>query len=148
MPHRSRPLPALHRWKSPARRGAVGLLLLGLALTAAAQATLTGRFQGDGRACYGRLTVTPKSLHWTSSFARCGPAPYTLIEQRLQGEHPRAVFKMGAAGRHCDFAIVELARYNEWFWSVKGYPSTEAYEKREQPGWKDMTVLLCGMRKD
>ncbi|MET3446271.1 hypothetical protein [Ralstonia sp. 1138] len=135
----------------------VGRLLIAVSLLAAQSAmaadALTGTFRGDGRACYGALFVRPKTIEWNASFFKCGPARYKVIEQDLSGEHPHAAFKIEDRHKRCGLAVIEVSRYSEFSWSVKGYPTMEAYQKREDPGWKDSAdparqVALCGMRKE
>ncbi|MGN7101939.1 hypothetical protein ACTHR6_10035 [Ralstonia holmesii] len=135
----------------------VGRLLIAVSLLAAQSAmaadTLTGTFRGDGRACYGALFVRPKTIEWNASFFKCGPTRYKVIEQDLSGDHPHAAFKIDDHRKRCGLAVIEVSRYSEFSWSVKGYQTMEAYQKREEPGWKDSAdparqVALCGMRKE
>ncbi|WP_439892450.1 hypothetical protein ACS7SF_08110 [Ralstonia sp. 25C] len=114
---------------------------------------LTGTFRGDGRACFGALFVRPKTIEWNASFFTCGPTRYKVIEQDLSGDHSRAAFKIEDPRKRCGLVVIEVYRYNDTFWNVKGYPTLEAYKKREEPGWKDAAnparqVALCGMRKE
>ncbi|WP_426395609.1 hypothetical protein ACN9M1_15200 [Ralstonia sp. R-29] len=133
-------------------RIAIVLSLLG-AHSAMAADTLIGTYHGDGRACFGALFVRPETIEWNASFFKCGPARYKVVEQNLAGDKPRAAFKIDDRRKRCGLAVIEVYRYNDTFWNVKGYPTLEAYEKREEPGWKDAAdparqVALCGMRKE
>ncbi|CAJ0731116.1 MAG: hypothetical protein QM625_02835 [Ralstonia sp.] len=135
----------------------VGRLLIAVSLLAAQSAmaadALTGTFRGDGRACYGALFLRSNTIEWNASFFKCGPTRYKVIEQDLSGDHPHAAFKIEDRRKRCGLAVIEVSRYSEFSWSVKGYPTMEAYQKREEPGWKDSAdparqVALCGMRKE
>lgn len=135
----------------------VGRLLIAVSLLAAQSAmaadALTGTFRGDGRACYGALFLRSNTIEWNASFFKCGPTRYKVIEQDLSGDHPHAALKIEDRRKRCGLAVIEVSRYSEFSWSVKGYPTMEAYQKREEPGWKDSAdparqVALCGMRKE
>lgn len=139
----------------------VSRLLIALSLLTAhsamaadtATSPLAGTYRGDGRACFGALFVRPKTIEWNASFFKCGPARYKVLDQDLAGDKPRAAYKIADHRKRCGLAVIEVERYNDTFWNVNGYPSLEAYEKRNEPGWKDATepgrqVANCGMRKD
>jgi len=135
----------------------VGRLLIAVSLLAAQSAmaadALTGTFRGDGRACYGALFLRSNTIEWNASFFKCGPTRYKVIEQDLSGDHPHAAFKIEDHRKRCGLAVIEVSRYSEFSWSVKGYQTMEAYQKREEPDWKDSAdparqVAVCGMRKE
>lgn len=118
----------------------------------AADKPLTGVFQGEGRACYGKLYVRAKTIEWTSSFSKCGPSRYEPFDQDMTGEHPHIAFKIDKAQKQCRHAVIALFHYEGKVWDVKGYPSLEAYQNREHPDWKNSTdptraVTSCGMLK-
>ncbi|ENZ78970.1 MULTISPECIES: hypothetical protein [Ralstonia] len=133
-------------------RPLVAVSLLTAQSTMAADA-LTGTFRGDGRACYGALFLRSNTIEWNASFFKCGPTRYKVIEQDLSGDHPHAAFKIEDHRKRCGLAVIEVSRYSEFSWSVKGYQTMEAYQKREEPDWKDSAdparqVAVCGMRKE
>jgi len=135
----------------------VSRLLIALSLLATQSAmaadTLTGTYRGDGRACFGALFVRPKTIEWNASFFKCAPTRYKVLDQDLTGDKPRAAYKIEDRHKRCGLAVIEVSRYNDTFWNVNGYPSLEAYQKRDEPGWKDSVepgrqVANCGMRKE
>ncbi|WP_207003115.1 hypothetical protein [Trinickia mobilis] len=122
------------------------------ALSIGAGAPLTGVFYGEGRACFGGLFVRSKTIEWNSSFSKCGPVRYEILDQDLAGEQPRIAYRLLERSKQCRSAVIALSHYDGNVWDVKGYPSVEAYEKREVPDWKhsalpDRTVTSCGMLK-
>lgn len=131
----------------------VPLVLLGIGAPAlAAQDPFLGAYHGQGRACTGGLFLRQRTLEWNASFFRCGPASYRRLEQE-DGARPRLAVRITHGGKACRFAVVEIHYYSEWSWTINGYPSMEAYERRSEPGWKDAVdpqreVASCGMRKD
>ena len=122
------------------------------ALSYGAGAPFTGVFQGEGRACFGGLFVRSKTIEWTSSFSKCGPVRYEILDKDMTGEHPRIAYRLMERSKQCRNAVIALTHYNDEVWDVKGYPSVEAYQKRDLPDWKnsmqpDRAVTSCGMLK-
>ena len=131
-------------------------LLLAFALSStsalAAQNPFDGVYKGEGRACFGGLYLRERSLDRHASFFRCGPVRYRRIAQE-EGSKPRLAVQLEGGGKTCGLKVVELKYYSEWSWTVNGYPSRDAYDRREEPGWKDAVtpgrqIASCGMRKD
>jgi len=121
-------------------------------MAGAEQAPLTGVFHGQGRACFGGLFVRTQTIEWTSSFSKCGPTRYVILDQALTGEHPRIAYQLEKRSRQCRNVVIELMHYEGNVWDVKGYPSVESYQKRDLPDWKnsvlpDRAVTSCGMFK-
>lgn len=132
------------------------LTLLALALSStsalAAPNPFVGVYKGEGRACFGGLYLRERTLEWHASFFRCGPVRYRRIAQE-DGAKPRLAVALEGGDKACGLEVVELKYYSEWSWTVNGYPSREAYDRREEPGWKDAVtpgrqIASCGMRKD
>jgi hypothetical protein len=118
----------------------------------AAGAPFTGVFHGEGRACFGALFVRSKTIEWTSSFSQCGPARYEILDQDLADKHPRIAYRLMGRSKQCRNAVISLAHYEGEVWDVKGYPSVEAYQKRDRPDGKNSgqpqrAVTSCGMLK-
>ncbi len=112
----------------------------------------TGSFGSDGRACNGGLHVRSKTLEWISTYRICKPGSYRLVEKDLSGRYPRIVFRIKNHSRQCGLEVVELMQVDLRFgqWHANAYPSMEAYEKRDQPGWidseaPDRQALSCVM---
>ena len=132
------------------------MLLLALAMTAGTALASTdpflGVYHGQGRACSGGLFLRERTMEWNASFFRCTPTHYRRIAQQ-DGARPRVVLALSGNDKGCPFKVVEIAYFSEWSWTINGYPSMEAYERRDEPGWKDAQaperqVASCGMRKD
>jgi len=127
-------------------------LLLGSGGALAASDPFIGVYHGQGRACFGGLFLRERTLEWNASFFRCAPTRYRRIAQQ-DGARPRVALELSGKAKACRFKVVEIAYYSEWSWTVNGYPSLEAYARRDQPGWKDSDaperqIASCGMRKD
>jgi hypothetical protein len=120
--------------------------------TAAAGAPLTGVFSGTGRACSGGLYVRARTIEWNSSFSVCKPARYRVLEQVLAKDHGRIAFRLDARSRQCRYEVIEALQVSTYGWSVQGYRSLEAYQKRALPGWRhsaldERLVLSCPMTR-
>lgn len=119
-------------------------------VAAAADAPFTLALSGGGRACAGGLFVRTRTLEWNTSFSRCAPAPYVVLDKAAAGDQTRVVFRRLKRGEGCRYAVVEAVRLPQAGWNVNGYPSLEAYEKRELPDWRNSPlvarqVLSCPM---
>ncbi|MFC5475382.1 hypothetical protein [Paraherbaspirillum soli] len=118
----------------------------------AADKPFTGRFLGNGRACSGALYVRTKTIEWHSTYSACKQSRYQIIEQDMTGKEPRIAYLLKQRSKHCQHAVIELRHYNKQVWDANGYPSLEAYQKRDLPDWKDSLlsdreILSCGMLK-
>ena len=118
----------------------------------AADKPFTGIFRGNGRACFGALSIRPKTIEWHSTYSTCGPTAYEILEQDLLAKNARIVFLLKNHSKHCSHQVIELQHYEQNVWDVKGYSSLEAYQKKELPDWKDSTLpereaLSCGLLK-
>lgn len=114
------------------KRSVLVLVLFANVATATA-APFTGAFRGEGRACFGGLFVKTKTIEWNASFFKCGPVRYAVVEQALENEHPRIVFQINDPQKTCGIAVLSLEHHNAFFWTADGYPSVEAFEKRDLP---------------
>ncbi|MFC5475381.1 hypothetical protein [Paraherbaspirillum soli] len=130
-------------------------LCLAVALTsnaAAADKPFTGKFFGNGRACYGGLYVRSRTIEWHSTYSACERGRYQVLEQDMNGTEPRIAYLLKQRSKHCRYEVIELYQYNDEVWSAKGYRSLEAFQKKDLPDWKNSAlpergVLLCGMHK-
>ncbi|RQO47442.1 hypothetical protein DBV14_21230 [Variovorax sp. KBW07] len=124
-----------------ALRVAVPFLALGLASSAAlaADKPFTGYFVGNGRACTGNLYIRTKTVEWHTPFSVCKPAGYEVLEKDFTETHKRLALRLKTRSKHCGHAVIEVeqaAQVSPYAWNITGYPSLEAFQKRELPGWK------------
>jgi hypothetical protein len=133
-------------------RRTVALLCLAMlaSVVMAADAPFTLALSGGGRACAGGLFVRAKTLEWNTSFSRCAPTPYTVLEKEVAGDRTRVVFRLLKRGSGCRYAIVEAEQQGQAGWNVSGYPSLEVYENQHLPDWRNSPlerrqVLSCPM---
>jgi hypothetical protein len=130
---------------------AVGLGLLCVAgLAAAADTSFTGAFNGTGRACNGSLFVRERTIEWISTYSICKPSRYEVLEKDLAGDHQRIAFRVKTRSRQCRYEVFELQQVSRYGWAADGYPSLEAFKKRDLPDWRNSPmperfVLECPM---
>ena len=132
-----------------------GLFLAALTANGVAVATdkpFTGIFQGTGRACSGALYVRSKTTEWHSTYSACERSRYEILEKDLTGKVHRIAFLIKKRSAHCRHEVVELRLSDGYAWNVNGYPSLEAFQKRDAPDWKDSVlpgreVLSCVLIK-
>lgn len=139
----------------PVAGRSIGRCLLALAclaaVTGAAHAhTFTGKFSGTGRACNGVLHVRGQTIEWRSSFSRCARSSYEVLDMSRPGEPGRMAFRFKARDAKCLYEVVALEQVDGTDWTADGYPSLEAYRKKDVPGWQDSPlparlVLECPM---
>jgi len=134
------------------RAAVLAFLVLAGTGTAIAEAPFTGVFSGTGRACSGGLYVRTKTIEWNSSFSVCKPARYRVLKQDLAKDHGRIAFRLDARSRQCRYEVIEAEQVSTYGWSVQGYQSLEAYQKRALPGWRhspldERLVLSCPMTR-
>jgi hypothetical protein len=123
----------------------------------AADKPFAGVFRGGGRACSGALSVRSKTIEWHSTYSACKSSPYEILEKDLTGKVPRITYLIKQRSKFCKHEVIELqlnAGYagDPPYWDVMGYPSLEAFQKKELPDWKDSVlpgreVLSCMLLK-
>jgi hypothetical protein len=117
-----------------------------------ADAPFTAVFSGTGRACSGGLFVRTRTIEWNSSFSVCKRGRYEVLEKDFAGDHGRIAFRLHVRSRQCRHEVIEAEQVGTYGWSVQGYPSLEAYQKRTLPGWRnspldERLVLSCPMTR-
>lgn len=123
----------------------------------AADKPFIGVFQGGGRACSGALYVRAKTIEWHSTYSTCKPSHYEILERELDEKNPKIAYLLKERSKNCRHQVIELqlnAGYagNPPYWDTTGYPSLEAFQKRNLPDWKDSIlpdreVLVCMLLK-
>ena len=121
-------------------------------ISMAGDSVFTGSFRGEGRACFGGLFVRTKTIEWNSSFSKCGPSAYVVLDQGLNEAQPKIAYRLIRRQKQCRSEVIELVYYEGQAWSVNGYPTVEAYRNKDLPDWKDSllperAVMSCGVLK-
>ncbi|MDM0082095.1 hypothetical protein QTI17_15985 [Variovorax sp. J31P179] len=117
------------------------LCLLATAGTAAADALpYTGVYESWGRVCRGAARLTATTIEWKSPFSNCKRSSYEVIDIASNNEPPRIAVRIKKRSKGCDFEVIQLEEQQigdaPKMWGINGYPSLEAYQKRELPEWK------------
>ena len=93
-------------------------------------------FEGSGRACYGRLVLTPRTIAWTTPERRCPASAYAVVQP--------GVFRLKQSGRACRTPVIALRQHGpagaDGGWEALGYPSVQAFRAND-----DSSVLSCGL---
>lgn len=94
-----------------------------------------GIFEGQGRACSGKLYVKEKSIEWNTTYSICNRARYEILANSIHATVPRIVYSLDQRGEHCRFKILEIyqAVPDPYRWNVIGYASRKDYESRAHP---------------
>jgi hypothetical protein len=101
----------------------------------AADAPCDGVYRSWGRTCQGSLVVRSKTIEWNSPFSVCKPSPYAVLDSELEGDERRVVYRIKKRNKACAFDVIEVFQFGDDMWSMRGYPSVEAYERRNDDAW-------------
>ncbi len=114
----------------------------------AADKVFTGVFQGQGRACFGKLFLREKTVEWNSSFSVCNSTGYTVLKSDLDGTSPHIAVYLKHKSRTCREAVIALTFDPAFphFWQAEAYVSRQDYEHRTDEDVKART-LMCSMQK-
>ncbi|MCH8620363.1 hypothetical protein [Undibacterium sp. TS12] len=114
----------------------------------AASQTYTGVFQGQGRACFGKLFLRKKTIEWNSSFSVCKPVAYTILKIDMDSASPHIAVLLKHKNKTCRQAVIAMTLDPAFpqFWLVQGYTSQQDYEHRKEED-VDARTLSCGMQK-
>ncbi|MBO9651252.1 MAG: hypothetical protein J7605_22335 [Variovorax sp.] len=76
-----------------------------------------------------------KTIEWNSSWSVCKPSPYEVIDSVLEGEKRRVAYRLLKRSKACRYDVIEIEEGRDGYWSINGYPTVEAYEKRADTDW-------------
>jgi hypothetical protein len=130
-------------------RFAVGIGLAAI-LSSTAAAPRMERFLGSGRACYGALTLTPETIAWLTTFSRCEPTRFRIIDQT----NVRTTFRMAELSSECRYQVVSLAHGRpddpDKGWHVTGYHDEASFREHQAAGFttRQDKTLSCYLIRD
>jgi hypothetical protein len=99
---------------------------------------VSGRFEGTGRACYGTLTIQPKTISWLTPFSQCKSMSYALISQDKQNGQSRMTYRLTSHAQSCRYAVLSLTHAGpaeNTGWEVTGYGSEKSYLTDKSGGY-------------
>lgn len=110
----------------------IATICIGIGISAHAQApTLSGRFAGTGRACFGSLSVHSKTITWSTPFSQCIRLPYETVEQNTSSHNTRFTFSFKRQPAGCRYRIITIThdggRDDSTGWQVTGYGQEHSY---------------------
>jgi hypothetical protein len=123
---------------------------LAVAFAASAVAPKVERFLGTGRACYGALTITPKTLSWITPFSRCDPVSFQIVEQ----DPGRTTFRMAETMSECRYQVLSLTHQHpddpDKGWHVTGYRDESSYREHKATSFSSnqSRTLSCYLIRD
>ena len=120
-----------------AAAAALALALASSAGSVAADAPCDGAYKSWGQGCYGGAYIRRDTIEWHSPWSVCKATPYEVIDSKLEGGQRRVAYKLKKLSKTCRYQVIEIAEgMNEGdYWSINGYPTLEAYEKRGDDAW-------------
>lgn len=108
------------------------------------------RYLGTGRACYGALTITPKTISWLTPFSQCQPVGYQIVEH----DSARTTFRLSQAAPTCRYRLLSLthdvAEEPDKGWNVTGYRDERSYRAHKASGFASnpQRSLSCYLIRD
>lgn len=96
---------------------------------AAQPAAQLGVFEGTGRACSGRLTITPRTLTWKNTFLPCPATAYRVVETVRTDIGRQWIYELKNPPKRCFYRVVKLEkRDTAAAWNIAGFSSIDAYK--------------------
>jgi hypothetical protein len=130
----------------------IGMWLFATAAVQAEASPFFGRFQGTGRACYGTLAVTAKTISWQTPFSQCKSMPYELIERASREGKMRMTYRLkpGASCRYTVLTLTHSGTIDDTGWEVTAYGSETSYQTDKSSGYKTRSedMLSCRLVRD
>lgn len=120
----------------------VAALALGFTSAALSGPPCAGSYPSWGRACYGRVNITARTIEWQAQFSVCKASPYEVIASDLKGEKPFVAYRFKRRSKACLYEVMEIAKQSGDHWAAIGYQSVEDYHQRhDDPGSSDYCPL-------
>ncbi len=135
-------------------RAAAAAISIALSVGAQASTPFTGRFLGTGRACYGTLSVQPKTVSWLTIFSQCQALPANLIEQENAGGSVRRTYRFTRGSSSCRFEVLSLShddsKDSDIGWQVVGYPAEASFLQDKAGGFftQSPDIMACYLTRD
>ena len=126
----------------------LALALLAPATQADSQTIPTGTYLGGGRACFGKLSISARSLTWRTPFSHCSGVPYRFSNLGAKNGATAYLFRLQLNQRECRYTSVVLlqkaAVAGEATWEALGYRSVAD----QQAGRLDHALACPMVRSD
>jgi hypothetical protein len=125
-----------------------------LTQTHASESSLTGHFIGTGRACYGTLAITQKTISWNTAFSHCKARPFRLAENERVGEKQRLTFEFSDTAPACRFQVISLTHDEnsgaDSGWEATGYADLASYQTDQRSGYTRNApdMMSCALVRD
>ncbi|MDM0077643.1 hypothetical protein QTH90_24765 [Variovorax sp. J2P1-59] len=105
--------------------------------SAVADAPCDGAYKSWGQGCDGGAYIRRDTIEWHSPWSVCKATPYEVIDSKLEGDQRRVAYKLKKLSKACRYQIIEISEGKKEgdYWSINGYPTLEAYEKRGDDAW-------------
>ena len=131
----------------------IGVWLVAIAAVRAEISPFSGRFQGTGRACYGTLAVTAKTISWITPFSQCKSMGYELVERNSREGQMRITYRLKPGAGNCRYTVLALTHsgtVDGAGWEVTAYGSETSYRTDKFNGYKTRSedMLSCPLVRD
>ncbi|HEX8886195.1 MAG TPA: hypothetical protein VF797_17045 [Noviherbaspirillum sp.] len=130
---------------------AIGILF---AHAHASTSSLTGKFLGSGRACYGTLDISKNTIAWNTPFSRCKARHFRLAEDAQTGGKRRLTFELTGTASTCRFQVISLthdeSRGEDAGWEATGYADPASYQADKRSAYTRSApdMMSCALIRD
>lgn len=106
-------------------------------------------FHGTGRACYGSLSIGPRTIAWNTPFNQCQAASYSHTEHSNNAGHTRDTYLLKKTNKACRFRVLSLTHADdksaEIGWEVSAYGNEASYNADKASGYTANTpdMMSC-----
>lgn len=120
----------------------------------ASTSPLTGHFIGSGRACYGTLAISNKTISWNTAFSRCKARPFRLTEEDSAEGKRRLTFEFSKISPDCHFQVISLTHDEnsgaDTGWEATGYADLASYQTDRRSGYTRSApdMMSCALVRD
>jgi hypothetical protein len=130
-----------------------GTCLIASSIALGETSSLTGRFLGTGRACYGTLDVRSKTISWVTPFSECKSAPYEVVEHDKSKDELRLTYRLKGQASNCRYRMLSLSHRGsapDTGWGVTGYGSERTYQADKASGYRTKApdMMSCYLVRD
>jgi hypothetical protein len=131
----------------------IPFFLLALTKARAETSSLTGRFQGTGRACYGTLSVEPKTISWLTPFSQCKSTPYEIVERDSFDGKMKTTYRLKRGAASCRYTVLVLTHSGAddgSGWEITGYGSEQSYRTDKSSGYtiRSEDMMSCPLVRE
>jgi len=145
---------------SPGRAAALCLVMALLAANLAEAKIFTGRFAGQGEACWGNLFIRTKTIEWDTWYSVC-QSPYVILKKTFNDKPKNfdyILYRLTKPNKACRYPYIGLYFYDrgdnippaEYLWRAGGFSNLQNAHSFDVKGFflQTWSIPLSGPGED